>query len=97
MSRGRDSIDKAAGTPPSQAVIEAVAEAEGVPPTTVSPPEYESLHAVADPTALDALFADRSNGASRPGGTVTFPFCGYDVTVERDGSVSLEERNERGN
>lgn len=92
-----DSVDKSTGTAPSQAVIEAVAEAERVPPTTVSPPEYESLHAVVDPTALDALFAERSNGTSRPGGTVSFPFCGYDVTVERDGSVSLEERDELTN
>ena len=82
------------GKPPSQAVIETIAETEGVQPAELSPPQYESLHAVVDPTALDALFADRPNGMVRSGGTVSFTFCDYHVTVGRDGGVTLEESTE---
>ena len=80
--------------PPSQTVIETVAETEGVQPAELSPPQYESLHAVVDPTALDALFADRPNGMTRPRGTTSFTFCGYHVTIGRDGAVTLEESTE---
>ncbi|WP_049888390.1 MULTISPECIES: HalOD1 output domain-containing protein [Natrinema] len=91
MVEGGGSVGSSSQRAPSQAVIEAVAEAEGVSPAAISPPDYQSLHAVVDPAALDALFADRSNGASRPGGTVSFSFCNYDVTVDQDGQVTLGE------
>ncbi|OLZ41518.1 hypothetical protein A6E15_11225 [Natrinema saccharevitans] len=91
MVEGGDTVVDPSNRPPSQAVIEAVAEAEGVPPEDLAPPAYEPLHAVVDPDALDALFAARSEGADRPGGTVSFRFCSYDVTVDGDGRVTLEE------
>ncbi|WP_226481510.1 HalOD1 output domain-containing protein [Natrinema amylolyticum] len=94
MVKGGGSVGASSRKAPSQAVIEAVADAEGVPPTAVSPPDYQSLHAVVDPSALDALFADRPSGANRPGGTVSFSFCGYDVTVDQDATVTLEEATE---
>ncbi|MFC6769640.1 HalOD1 output domain-containing protein [Natrinema soli] len=94
MVEGGDSVDAPSVVPPSQAVIETVAEAEGVRPTELAPPQYESLHAIVDPTALDALFADRPNGTNRPHGTVSFRFCDYHVTVDRDGTVTLEEPTE---
>lgn len=80
-----DSIDAPCWRTPSRTVIEAVADAEGIPPEEVRPPTYESLHDVVDPEALDALFAARSDGTPRPGGTVSFPFAGYDITIEHDG------------
>ncbi|WP_436347777.1 HalOD1 output domain-containing protein [Natronorubrum sp. FCH18a] len=89
-----DSVDTSYQQVPSQKVIKAIAAAEGIPPEQLHPPAYESLHTVIDPEALDALFAPRSDGTPRPGGEVSFPFCNYDVTVERDGSVVLEERTE---
>ncbi|MGQ3412202.1 HalOD1 output domain-containing protein [Natrinema sp. LN54] len=94
MVEGGGSVGASSRKALSQAVIEAVAEAEGVSPTEISPPAYEPLHAVVDPAALDALFADRHNGASRSLGTVSFPFCGYDVTVSQDGTVLLEDPTE---
>lgn len=94
MVEGGDAADEPSNRPPSQAVIEAVAEAEGVPPDELTPPAYEPLHAVIDPEALDALFAARSEGTDRPRGTVSFRFCGYDVTVDRDGRVALEAATE---
>lgn len=94
MVEGGDSVGAPSVVPPSQAVIETVAEAEGVQPAELAPPQYESLHAIVDPTALDALFADRPNGTNRPDGTVSFRFCDYRVTVDRNGTVTLDEPTE---
>ncbi len=94
MVEGGDAAGEPSNRPPSEAVIEAVAEAEGVPPEGLVPPAYEPLHAVIDPEALDALFAARSDGTDRPRGTVSFRFCGYDVTVDGDGRVALETATE---
>ncbi|SIR74855.1 HalOD1 output domain-containing protein [Natronorubrum thiooxidans] len=88
---GGDHADRSHRNEPSQAVVEAIADAEDIPARQVRPPAYESLHAAIDPEALDLLFAPRADGTPRPGGRVSFPFCGYDVTVERNGTVSLEK------
>ncbi|ELY47095.1 HalOD1 output domain-containing protein [Natronorubrum bangense] len=88
---GHDHVDRPNRNEPSQAVVEAIAEAEDVPTRQVRPPTYESLHAAVDPEALDRLFAPRADGTPRAGGQVSFPFCGYDVTVEQNGSVTLEK------
>ena len=91
---GHDHVDRPNRNEPSQAVVEAIAEAEDVPTRQVRPPTYESLHAVVDPEALDALFARRSNGVPRRGGTISFVFCEYHVTIEQDGSVVLEAQSD---
>ena len=90
MEEGGDRIDVSYRTPPSQAVVEAVADAEGVSLEALCPPEYETLHDVVDPQALDDLFAPKANGIERNLGRVTFEFCDYVVTIEPDGSVTLE-------
>lgn len=92
MEGDGDGIDGEVRQRPSQAVVEAVASAEGISPDELRPPEYEPLHAVVDPDALDALFGSYADGRPRPGGTVAFEFCGYDVTVDGSGAVSIEER-----
>ena len=86
-----DSVDTSCRRSPSRTVIEAVAAAEEVPPEELRPPTYQSLHDVVDPEALDSIFAPRSNGTPRPGGRVSFPFCGYEVIVEPDGSITLDD------
>lgn len=85
--RKRDSSSR---TRPTKAIVEAVAAAEDVPPEEVVPPTYEPLHDVVDPQALDALFAPKRNGTPRVGGRVSFEFCGYEVTVHEDGSITLD-------
>ncbi|GAB3026468.1 HalOD1 output domain-containing protein [Natronobiforma cellulositropha] len=90
MEEGGDRVDSWHHRTPSQAVIEAVADAEGVAPTDLCPPTYESLHDVVDPSALDDLFAPRHNGIPRGNGRITFQFCGYTVMVTGDGNVTLE-------
>lgn len=76
---------------PTLAVIEAVAEREDVAPTELEPPRYESLYNVCNPEALDALFAPREDGTPRGSGQISFQFCGYDVTVESDGEVTVTD------
>ncbi|WP_254767667.1 HalOD1 output domain-containing protein [Salinilacihabitans rarus] len=90
MKNGGDGADATYLGTPSYAVVEAVADAEGVPPKELCPPEYQALHEVVDPQALDALFADRHDGTPRANGRVTFTFCGYRVTVTDGGAVELE-------
>lgn len=94
MEGGRDGIHAADEQLPSQAVIEAIATAEGVSPSELAPPEYEPLHAVVDPEALDALFADRSSGTPRPGGSVSFTYCGYALTVTDCATVSIDDERD---
>lgn len=63
----------------TEAVIEAVATAEGVKPHQLTEP----LYTVIDPDALDSLGHWRN-------GTVSFTFHGYRVTVDATGEVELE-------
>lgn len=69
---------------PSERIVEAVAEADGVAPSEVTPPLYEAV----DPEALDHLFASTAI-ADRPGGRVAFPYSGYEITVHYNGRVSV--------
>ena len=75
----------------SYEVIAAVAEREGVDPTDIEPPEYESLYEAINPEALDSLFAPRSNGTERTRGRVEFTFCDYHVVVTSEGEVEVRD------
>lgn len=66
----------------SDALVEALAEAEGVDPLALDP-VYEHV----DTDALDGLFADRVDG----GIAVSFDIWGYHVVIE-DGIVSVFDR-----
>lgn len=71
----------------SEAIIRAVADAEGVDPSELDTPLFE----VVDPDALDTLFrfpADRS----RSTGCISFEYYGYGVNVHADGQLILTER-----
>lgn len=76
--------------PLSVTIVTAVAEQEGVDPTEIRPPEYESLYDVCNPEALERLFSyDEADDTAN--GRITFSFCGYDVCVTSTGTVSVEE------
>lgn len=68
----------------SSGVVAAVAAASNADPLQIEP-----LAKQIDPEALDALFADQHDGTKRMGGTVSFPFSGYEVTVTGDGVVTV--------
>jgi hypothetical protein len=64
------------------AVVEAVARQKGVSETKLP----ERLADVLDPWALDALFDGTSST-----GSVRFEFCGCQVRLAHDGTVTVEE------
>lgn len=68
---------------PSEAIIEAVADREGVDPTDLDVPLFEAI----DPEALDSLVrtAERGQTSLR----IEFTYYGYEVAVATDGSVDL--------
>lgn len=66
----------------SEAVVRAVADAEGVDPIDLDTPLYEAI----DPDALDRLFESQKG---RPTGRLTFSYRGYDVCVTADGQLTL--------
>lgn len=67
---------------PSSAVVEAVADEMDAAPTDLRP-----LYEVVDTEALDALFHDQATTE----GTVSFDYCGYEVTVTATGDVTVAE------
>lgn len=71
--------------PLSRAVVDAIADHEGVDPTNLEPCLYD----VIDPEALDALFPDGS--PSGAGGRVRFSYDGRDVCVSADGRVRVSD------
>lgn len=66
---------------PSDRVVAAVADEAGTDPENLPQRLYDAV----DPDALDSLFGGRN--ATR--GTVSFVYCGYEVTVRADGAVSV--------
>ncbi|WP_343217248.1 HalOD1 output domain-containing protein [Halovivax limisalsi] len=66
-------------------IVSEVADREGVDPTELRPP----LHDVIDPEALDALFEPTTTSQRARDGSVTFAYCGYEVTVTAAGDISI--------
>lgn len=87
IAAGQDSTNDHG--PLSYLIIEAIAEKEGVDPINIEPPQYDALYEVLNPEALDALFAPREDGTPRNAGHVTFTFCGYEIKVSSDRTVSI--------
>lgn len=80
--------------PPSRAIVEAIAQREGVDATEIAPPEYEPLYAVVNPEALDALFEQDLASESSRSLAVGFEYEGYDVVVHGDGRVEVSESSD---
>lgn len=72
--------------PVSVVVVEAIAAA-----TDQSPLEVDPLYDTIDPEALDELFHNVGS-QSRARGRIKFVHCGYEVTVEDTGDVTIDER-----
>lgn len=74
---------------PSLEVISTVAEREDCQPSDLRPP----LYSVVDPETLDRLCRSASDAQHDVDAEVSFTYCGYDVTVESGGTVSVETRS----
>lgn len=68
--------------PPSTAVVETVAIAADRDPVALEP-----LYDAIDPDALDALIHSRGARSTDGDATVTFGIDGYQVTIQRAGTV----------
>jgi len=79
----------------SQTVVRALASASGRSAFAGAEGEagqsLDPLYETIDPGALDALFRDRTDDPPATG-TVEFVYCGYDVTVEAPGAITVRER-----
>lgn len=71
--------------PPSVAVIERVAAAEGTTPLELATPLHETL----DPDALDALVGSLSAGDKPSDWCIYVSYCEYQVRIEAGGTVEL--------
>lgn len=70
-------------------VVGAVADEEGVDPTELSTPLFEAV----DPDALEDVFPTPPDADVV--GRIEFTYCGYDVTVDSHGEVTVDERSDR--
>lgn len=77
-----DTAGRVTGESLAMAVVEAVADAEGVDPTAMSPP----LAAQIDPDALTAFVR-----SAAPGTVVEFSYRDWVVEVRAPGEVTLRE------
>lgn len=71
----------------SEAVINAVACAEGVDPLSIHTPLYEAI----DPDALDELFSRRRDDDEASTFQIRFTFHGYEINVRDDGKLVLAQ------
>lgn len=73
-------------------VVEALAEAQEVPPERLDPPLFEAV----DPDALDRIFADEWD-VTRDSGRLSFVVGDHEVLVRASGEVTVRpaRRNER--
>ena len=85
--RGHEELRRSA----SHAVIEAVAEREGIDITELEPPQFEPLYTVVDPDALDRIFDRADDETASINGVVQFTYAGYDVSVHSDGRVEVSD------
>jgi hypothetical protein len=74
----------------STAVVEAVAEAEGVSPTEMETP----LHRAIDPEALNELFEPERSSPDDEF-RVSFTYSGYDITVRGPEQVVVRRADEQ--
>lgn len=78
---------KSTATNLSVAIAEEIAERENTDPIDLTPP----LHSVIDTEALASLFHSSSMSSADREGAVQFTYCGYTVTVDSDGQITITE------
>ena len=69
---------------PSSAIVIAISEVTGTDPIDLEP-----LYNVVNPDSLNSLFD--STAPSRLDGSVSFEYCGYQVTIKADGRGFISE------
>lgn len=83
----------------SEGVVQAVSIISGSDPVPNTPSDTETgqalepLCTVIDPEALNSVFQPTDPDTAQPHGQVTLPYHGYEVTVQREGQISVKPLN----
>lgn len=72
----------------TEAIVDAIADAEDVSPLDLEPP----LASVIDPDALEGLVESMSRCPGDDPGRIQFVYSGYTVTVSGGGDVTVQRR-----
>ncbi|ODR83567.1 hypothetical protein BG842_19275 [Haladaptatus sp. W1] len=80
-----DQFEPSTKTVNSLAIVEAVANREGVPALQLQPPLYEAV----DPDALDTLLTTERSVSQSPI-TIQFEYAGYRIIVDSDDEFRIE-------
>lgn len=91
MNKDAREIKKDRKKPISEAVITAVAAAEGVDPSELSTRLYDSI----DPDALDDLYATACERDSHL--RLTFTLCEHEVVIEKEKQIVVRAHSEDAN
>lgn len=70
----------------SERVVSAVAEETGSDPQSLEP-----LYSAIEPDALDSLFEPNGFGTNRSPTRLSFTYCGCEVVISGDGTVTATE------
>ena len=81
------SVERRTWAEPTQRIVQAIAEAEGVEPVDLDPPLFDVL----DGDLLNALVSSNETNADEPSLEMTFDYLGYTVYVAAGGGVSISE------
>lgn len=81
MTDGGNGCAEKESTPPTEKILNTLAE-ETETDLECSPSLYKAI----DPDALNCLFKNRDKG------TVTFCYCGYEITVNKDAEIIIEDK-----
>lgn len=71
----------------SCAVVEEVAKREGVDPVDLTPALYDAI----ETEAVETLFSDSVSSDQRNSVSLTFSYCGYEITI--GGEDDIQVRN----
>jgi hypothetical protein len=73
---------------PTQRIVQAVADSEGVEPVDLDPPLFDVL----DGDLLNALVQSNIESTDEPNLEVSFEYLGYDVHLAAGHSITVEKR-----
>lgn len=81
------SVETRTWAEPTQRIVQAIADAEGVEPVDLDPPLFDVL----DGDLLNALVSSNETNADDPSLEMTFEYLGYTVYVAAGGTVSVSK------
>lgn len=81
------SVETRTWAEPTQRIVQAITDAEGVEPVDLDPPLFDVL----DGDLLNALVSSNETNADEPSLELSFEYLGYRVYVAAGGTISVAE------